>query len=271
MPTFTPPSTQTQEVPKVLPQVTGVPVHLPSLWASHGPSGLYKDCKSSEADGPDKGNQTSSVPGRLAHQSQEEAQVNAQTVVDLTQSLGWIINEEKFKQKPTQVFSFIGYEYHLDSTLVKPTQVKTCFDCKMFDVINWVACFNGENGPTGTPSHEALSVSPHGALEIFSVVGHPLSLDRNHFSTPRVVAESLKRDERCRPSSKKTTVSNSLTNTSNKGWDAYLEQASTKGLWSDTEKRLHINVLELKAVSLALQRFKNQCQTQCWLLQTAQQ
>ena len=36
---------------------------------------------------------------------------------------------------------------------------KTCFDCKMFDVANWVACLNGENGPRGPPSHEALSVS----------------------------------------------------------------------------------------------------------------
>ena len=43
-----------KEVPKVLPQVTGVPVHLPPLRAS--PSGLYNDCKRSEADGPDKGN-----------------------------------------------------------------------------------------------------------------------------------------------------------------------------------------------------------------------
>ena len=46
------------------------------------------------------------------------------------------------------------------------TQVKTCLDCKMFDVANLVACLNGENGPRGTPSHEALSVSPQGAREI---------------------------------------------------------------------------------------------------------
>ena len=51
-----------------MPEVTGVPVHLSSLWASHGPSGLYNDCKRREADGPDKGNQTSPVPGRLAYQ-----------------------------------------------------------------------------------------------------------------------------------------------------------------------------------------------------------
>ena len=31
-------------------------------------------------------------------------------------------NQEKSELKPTQVFSFVGYEYHLDSALVKPTQ-----------------------------------------------------------------------------------------------------------------------------------------------------
>ena len=58
----------------------------------------------------------------LRSPSQEEAQVNTQALVDLTQSLGWIINQEKSELKPTQVFSFVGYEYHLDSALVKPTQ-----------------------------------------------------------------------------------------------------------------------------------------------------
>ena len=137
-------------------------------------------------------------------------------MVDLTQSLGWIINQEKSELKPTQVFSFVDYEYHLDSALVKPTremaqtsgfepktQVKTCFDCKMFDVSNWVACLNGENGPRGTPSHETFSFSSQGALEISSVAGQPPSLDRSHCSPPRLVAKSLKRDERCRPSSQR--------------------------------------------------------------------
>ena len=53
----------------------------------------------------------------------------------------------------------------------------------------------------------------------------------------------------------KTTISNPLQT----GWGAHLEQTSTKGLWSDWGIRLHINILELKAVSLALQRFKDQC------------
>ena len=33
---------------------------------------------------------------------------------------------------------------------------QTCFDNKMFDVTNWVACQNGENGHGGKPSQEAL-------------------------------------------------------------------------------------------------------------------
>ena len=49
------------------------------------------------------------------------------------------------------------------------SQVKTCFDCKMFDVANWAACLNGENGPRGMPSYEALSLLPQVALEISSV------------------------------------------------------------------------------------------------------
>ena len=59
-----------------------------------------------------------------------------------------------------------------------------------------------------------------------------------------------------------------FTDASNEGWGARLEQASAKGLWSDSEKRLHINVLQLKAVSLALERFNDQCQNQTVLVAT---
>ena len=59
-----------KEIPgfKVLPQVTGVPVHLPSFRTSHSPPGLYNDRKGSEAHGPLQRTQTSPIPGRLADQ-----------------------------------------------------------------------------------------------------------------------------------------------------------------------------------------------------------
>ena len=100
-----------KELPTVLPRFSGVSVDLPPFQPSHGPRSLYNDCKGSEADGPHKGSQTSPIPGRLAYQGPvpKEAQVNTRAMVDLTQSLGWIINQEKSDLKPIQVFSFVGY------------------------------------------------------------------------------------------------------------------------------------------------------------------
>ena len=142
----------------------------------------------------------------IRSQSQEEAQVNTQAVVDPNPVLG-VDNKSGEIQTKTYSGVFVrglripsrfspckthSREMAQTSGFDPTTQVKTCFDCNMFDVVNWVTCLNGENGP---------GVSPQGALEIFSVAGQPPSLDRNHFSTPRVVAESHKRDERRRPSS----------------------------------------------------------------------
>ena len=57
-----------KEIPKVLLQVPGVPVHLPPIRTSRSPPGLYNDCKGSEANGPLQRTQTSPIPGRLADQ-----------------------------------------------------------------------------------------------------------------------------------------------------------------------------------------------------------
>ena len=70
----------------------------------------------------------------------------------------------------------------------------------MFDVANWVARLNGEDGPRGMPSHEALSVSSQGALEIFSVIEQSPFLVRDLFSSSTVVAKFCKRDKGRRPS-----------------------------------------------------------------------
>ena len=67
LPSYPHPS-KLKETPKVLPQVTGVPVHLPPFRTSHNPPGLYNDCKGSESNGPLQRTQTSPIPGRLADQ-----------------------------------------------------------------------------------------------------------------------------------------------------------------------------------------------------------
>ena len=112
-----------KEVPKVLLQVSSVSVHFSSLRTSHRPQVFTMIVKEVKLMALSKGIRLHQYLNDwlIRAQSQEEAQVNTQTVVDLTQSLGWIINQEKSELKTT-LFSFVGYEYHLDSALVKPTQ-----------------------------------------------------------------------------------------------------------------------------------------------------
>ena len=264
-----------KEVPKVLPQFTGVPVHLPCLRASHSPTGLYNDCKRSEADGPDKGNQTSPVPGRLAYQGPVSGRSTSEhSDSGRHDSVLRVDNKsEKIRTKTCSSVFVRGLripsrfspckthsrEMAQTSGFDPTTQVKTCFECKMFD-LGWVACLNGENGPRGTPSHETLSASPQRALENSTVIGQPPSLFRNHFTTPRVVAESHKCGEKCRTSSQRPQYPTLYRRLRRRLGRSLRASLYTKGLWSDREKRLHINVLELKAVSLALQSFKDQCQ-----------
>ena len=95
-----------KEIPKVLPQVAHLPVHLPPFQTSHSLPGLYNDCKGVEANGPLRGLRLYQYLDNwlIRSQSQEEAQVNTQAVVDLTQSLGWIINQEKSEQNLLRCF-----------------------------------------------------------------------------------------------------------------------------------------------------------------------
>ena len=40
----------------------------------------------------------------------------------LNSKLGWVINQKKFNLNLTQVFLFIDYKFHLDTTIVRPIQ-----------------------------------------------------------------------------------------------------------------------------------------------------
>ena len=174
----------------------------------------------------------------------------------------------------------MGYEYHLDSALVKPTQERWL---KLQDLILLLKskrvltarCLMSLIGllastekmvPEGRLHMRAFQFSSQGALEISSVAGQPPSLDRSHCSPPRLVAKSLKRDERCRPSSQRPqcpTLYQRLTRRLGRSLRPKFHKGSVV---RSEKKRLHIYVLELKAVSLALRDFKDQCQNQTVLV-----
>ena len=207
--------------------------------------------------------------------------MNTQAVVDLTQSLGWIINQEKSELKPTQVFSFVGYEYHLDSALVKPTWERWL---KLQDLILRLKskrvltarCLMSLIGLLASME----KMVPEGRLHMrpfqFDLKEHwrfPQSLDSLLPWTEMIFAHldwwqnpaNVMKGSDLHPKDHSIQL---FTDALNEGWGAHLDQSSIKGLWSEQEKRLHINVLELRAVSLALRQFKDQCQNQTVLVAT---
>ena len=117
------------------------------------------------------------------------------------------------------------------------------------------------------PSYEALSVLPQGALEISSVVEQPPSLNRYHFSTPRMVAESHKRDERCRPSSQRPQYP-ILYRRLKRRLGCALRANLYKGSVVRQGKKATHECSRAEGGFSGLQRFKDQCQNQTVLVAT---
>ena len=186
----------------------------------------------------------------IRSQSQEEAQVNTQAVVELTQSLGWIINQEKSELKPTQVFSFVGYEYHLDSALVKPTQERWL---KLQDLILRLKskrvltarCLMSLIGLLASTE----KMVPEGRLHMrpfqFHLKEHwryPQSLDNLLPWTEAIAAHldwwqnpsKVMKGADLHPKDHSIQL---FTDASNEGWGAHLDQNFTKGLWSRSGKK----------------------------------
>ena len=182
-----------------------------------------------------------------------------------------IVKEVKFmalsegsesKLKPTQVFSFVGYEYHLDLTLVKPTPDRWL---QAQDLIQKIK----SKPPLTTRRLMSLiglltsmeKMVPEGRLYMRPFHWHlkehwrfPQSLDTllPWLETFTVHLEwwqnpvNLLKGSDLHPKDHNILI---FTDASNVSWDTHLEQNSIKDLWSDRKKRLHKNVLELKQFS----------------------
>ena len=144
---------------------------------------------------------------------------------------------------------------------------KTCFDCKMFEVHNWVACLNGEDGPGGMLSHEVLPVSLQGALEIS--IGQPPFFVRDHFSSPRVTAKSLKCDEGHRPSPQRPQYPNIYRHLKRRLGCSLRASLSKRSVVRQRTKATHKCSRVESDISWPSKGSRTSAKTkQCWLLQT---
>ena len=203
-------------------------------------------------------------------QTYQDCTKHTKALVALCQTLGWVVNLEKSELVPKQIFDFVGYQYDLSMGRVRPTQDR------------WQAL-----------RHKVMSLlkAPHCRVrQLMSLIGLLTATEKqvhlgrlhmrpiqwhlkSHWKTPESLEKWIPIPKSLHPHLKWWLVEDNVlqgqplhpmdhaiqifTDASKEGWGAHVAGQMAKGTWSRPESNLHINVLELKAVLLALRQFKS--------------
>ena len=134
-------------------------------------------------------------------------------------------------------------------------------------VPNWTSDSHGKTGGVGTSSHETY---PMAFKEVLACPGISRENDSPSMSVHVHLRWWLDPDKvlKGQPLHPLQHTLQLFTDTSNEGWGAHLGDYTARGLWSKSEGNLLINLLELKAVLLALKQFEQLCWNQTILVCT---
>ena len=231
---------------------------------------VHADCKKSKAHASVSRNSSSPIPGRLVVKSKYQTPVSApdKELIHTIQELGFVINLGKSELEPTQKIDFLGYHFDLIQGKVFPTEKKlkilerSVQDMEIASqttprllmyLIGVLASLEKTipmDGLHMRPFQWYLKTNwqyPQ-SLDLKIPVSNLLKKHLQWWKDPK----NLKMGCPLHPQEHNTLI---FTDASNQGWGAHLENMTVSGKWTDQEKLLHINVLDLKAVFLALKAF----------------
>ena len=209
----------------------------------------------------------------------ETCLLHTRTLLDLCHRLGWVVNMTKSELVPQQVFNFVGYRFDLSQGLVKPTQERwVALSQKINDLLNRQVCsvrqFMSLIGLLTATEKQVVA----GRLHMRPIQWHlkrhwhvPESLEKI-IPLPQALHTHLrwwlspKNVLKGQPLHPLQHALQLFTDASNEGWGAHLGDFTARGLWSIQESAFHINLLELKAVLLALKQFERLCWNQTILV-----
>ena len=206
---------------------------------------------------------------------------HTQTLVQMCQDLGWMVNLEKSELQPKQIFEFVGYQFDLTIGRVRPTPDRwQSLQDTITKILSSAACpvrqFMSLIGLlTATEKQVHL-----GRLHMRPIQWHlknnwhvPESLQKV-IPIPRSLHPHLRwwlQEDNVLTGQPLHPIKHALqifTDASKEGWGAHLNERTARGLRSLPESNLHINYLELKAVLLALKEFRDLCSGQIVLVAT---
>ena len=214
----------------------------------------------------------------------QEAHSATLTLLELTHKLGWIVNREKSDLLPKQVFTFLGQVFDLSKGVCYPTEARFL---SIQEAIHPLL-FNPLTTPRQVMHLLGLLASteklvPQGRLHMRHLQFH---LRRNYnchlkgaLDSPFALDPSVKVHLRWwllrnnvmvqAPLHPPKYVTSIYTDASAQGWGAHCAHMIAQGHWSTQQSKLHINVLELKAVLLALKTFVPQLSLHQRIIQVA--
>ena len=202
----------------------------------------------------------------------QEAHQQTRQVVKLFDSLGLIVRREKSDFTPRQDFVFLGVRFNLHLGTIAPPAVKIH---KVIQLVNSILPLSRIQVRhllclIGVLNHVAEYV-PLGRLHVRPVQFYLLSVNRDirenidHWIPvrpslrvallPWTDGQWLSASVPLRTPLPSLTVA---TDASLVGWGAHMEDQLLSGRWSPQEARLHISVLEIRAVHRALESLQDQ-------------
>ena len=189
-------------------------------------------------------------------------------VLRLCDTLGLVVNEEKSELLPTQDFVFVGVHYDLQLGLVYPT------DENLGKILRIVSVFLREGVLPAVKWQSLLGtlsaqdkVVPWARLHIRPLQFHlQLHWDQEREDQSKLIPipDHIREELRWWQEVKNLKVGMPLhlpafnrrifTDASTQGWGGHVEGTVFQGTWTAEESKLHINVLEMRAVKEVLQR-----------------
>ena len=199
--------------------------------------------------------------------TQDRAALEAAFLLNLCQHLGLLVNREKSDLVPSQIFTFLGAEFDLVLGIIRPSRANYA------TLVSLIQSFLASPSPSAHFWQRLLGslcaqekFVQYGRLRMRSAQWQ-LADHWNQLADPpeaRIPITPLVRsdlhwwlqtEERLRgvPLTPPDPTLRIFTDASTQGWGAHCQGDTFQGRWTRDETQLHINLLEMRAVRLALE------------------
>ena len=209
--------------------------------------------------------------------SEAEAKKNFQDLFSLCHSLGIVINEEKSDLIPSHTANYLCMTIDTGASRIFPSPVRVEKFLSVAETFRTMSAPPAQRWQVVLGHLASLErLVPHSHLRMNFLQWH-LKTHWSPESDPPSIPVSLSRE--VREDLSWWTVRDHLlkevrfgtpaldlhpySDESLSGWGAHLPDRVVSGVWSEQEKLLHINLLEMKALFLALQSFQELVASRC--------